>query len=245
MDREWFRNWFNSHEYLEVYQHRDKEDARKLLSLIIQNTSLDKKSLILDAACGAGRHLIDLALNGYNAFGFDLSLNLLKRAKRDAAQKLVELNIFCSDIRNVALKAKFDLVVNLFTSFGYFNSDEENFSFVRTAYGLLSEGGIYVLDYLNSNYVSSNLVPESRKQIGNKLIIEKRIIAGERVVKEIVIGQDGSESSYFESVQLYSKEKIVDEFQKIGFTLQAVFGNYEGSKFYGNDSPRLILFFRK
>ena len=245
MDKEWFRSWFNSEEYLEVYQHRNEEDARKLLSLIIQNTSLKVNSLILDAACGAGRHLIDLTAKKFNAFGFDLSMNLLRKAKLDSKEKSIQLNVFCSDIRNVALKQKFDLILNLFTSFGYFYTDTENFLFVMNAFELLNDGGIYVLDYFNANYLIQNLVSESRKHFGCKTIIEKRKIADERVVKEIIICHNGSENSYFESVQLYSKEKIIDEFQKIGFKMQRVFGDYEGSKFDENNSPRLILFFRK
>ncbi|MCL6099426.1 MAG: class I SAM-dependent methyltransferase [Bacteroidetes bacterium] len=245
MEKEWFRNWFNSDQYLEVYQHRDYQDATKLLDLIFRNVSLKKNSLILDAACGAGRHLIDLTAKGYNPFGFDLSISLLKKGKTDAEEKSIRLNLFRADLRHVALRQKFDLVLNLFTSFGYFHTDSENFSFAQTAFGFLNEGGIYVFDYLNEKYLLKNLIPESKREIEGKAIIERRKIAEGRVEKEIIINNHNSENRFVESVQLYSKKKIVDEFEKIGFKLTSDFGDYDGAGFDEENSKRLILFFKK
>lgn len=245
MEKEWFRSWFSSDQYLEVYQHRDSEDARQLLRLILRNISLHSRSFVLDAACGAGRHLIDLAGKGYYAFGFDLSMTLLLKAKVEAYKKSVPINLFRADIRHIALKQKFDLVLNLFTSFGYFYTDSENFSFIKTAYDLLNNGGTYVLDYLNGKYLLKNLIPESRREMSGKTVIEKRKVDDGRVVKEITIKNDRFENSYVESVQIYSKEKIVDVFRETGFELLSVFGDYEGSTFDNENSPRLILFFKK
>ena len=104
---DWFRDWFSSEEYLEVYQHRDDEDAKKLLTLIHANTNLNKNSFILDAACGAGRHIINLSEKGYHCFGFDLSKTLLKKAKQEAEQKSLHLNLFRADIREICLKQRY------------------------------------------------------------------------------------------------------------------------------------------
>ncbi len=243
--KEWFKDWFSSEEYLSVYQHRNHEDAQKLLELIIRETKLSKDASILDAACGAGRHCINLALWGFNVTGFDLSKSLLKKAKSDAALQKIEIDLFCADIRKIYLCKKFDLILNLFTSFGYFNNDEENFCFVRTAYNLLNKNCYYVLDYLNANFVINNLVPETIKEAKNKKIVELRRIENGRVVKEITIQNGAKKNSYLESVQLYSKEKIIAEFEKIGFNFDKLFGDYEGSVFNENKSPRLILFFKR
>lgn len=242
---DWFRDWFSSEEYLEVYSHRNEEDAKKLLELIFKNVSLGKNSYVLDAACGAGRHLLDITAIGYNAFGFDLSMTLLKKAKSEALKKSLQLNLFRADIRHVALKQKFDLVLNLFTSFGYFNTDSENFSFVGAAFDLLNDGGTYVLDFLNEKQLVKTLVSQSSREIEGKTIIEKRKILEGRVVKEIFIQGNGSEESFTESVQLYTLEKILDEFSKIGFRLSSSYGDYDGSDFDLENSKRLILFFKK
>ncbi|MCX6170681.1 MAG: class I SAM-dependent methyltransferase [Ignavibacteriales bacterium] len=243
--KEWFKDWFSSEEYLDVYQHRDTDDAQKLLELIIKVTRLNKNASILDAACGAGRHSINLALRGFAVTGFDLSKSLLKKAKSDSALQKIEVDLFCADIRKICLQKKFDLILNLFTSFGYFTSDDENFRFAKTAYNLLNEKSYYVLDYLNSDYVIKNLVPETINETGNKRVVELRRIENGRVVKEILIQNGTTKDTYLESVQLYSKEKIISEFEKIGFTIEKFFGDYNGSEFNENTSHRLILFFKR
>ena len=243
--KEWYKDWFSSDEYLNLYPHRDDEDAEKLLDLVLAETKPVRNASILDAACGAGRHSINLASRGYNVVGFDLSKSLLRLAKQDAFNKNVSVNLFCGDFRKISLNKKFDLILNLFTSFGYFLSDEENFSFVRTAYNLLNEKCFYVLDFLNANYLTNHLIHETVKELENKKIIERRKIQGNRVVKQILIQNDLTQSSYLESVQLYSKEKIVYEFEQIGFNLLLAFGDYSGSTFNADESQRLILFFQK
>lgn len=243
--KEWYKDWFGSDEYLSLYSHRDDKDAEKLLELILSEINTINNASILDAACGAGRHSINLASKGYNVVGFDLSKTLLRIAKQDALKKNINVDLFCGDLRKIFLRKNFDLIINLFTSFGYFYSDEENFCFIRTAYHLLNKNCYYVLDFLNSNYIVNHLVPESVTEYDNKKIIERRRIEGNRVVKQIIIQNESTQSKYMESVRLYSKAEIVAEFGKIGFSLIKEIGDYDGSIFSSEKSNRLILFFRK
>lgn len=241
----WFKDWFSSEEYLSVYQHRDDEDATKLLELILRQTKLTQQNSILDAACGAGRHYIYLASRGFKVIGFDLSKTLLLKAKENARKRSVENNFVCADLRNICFRKRFDLIINLFTSFGYFKNDEENFKFINTAYSLLNENGFYVLDYFNKNYLVSNLTEESEKIIDNKIITERRKIVNDRIIKEIHIKNGLEEQHFVESVRLYSKKEIDTEFNKIGFTPVSVFGDYDGTNYDEQNSSRLILFFKK
>jgi len=241
----WFKDWFSSEEYLSVYQHRDDEDATKLLELILKLTKLTQQNSILDAACGAGRHSIYLASKGFNVFGFDLSKTLLSKAKENAKKRSAENNFVCADLRNIYFRKKFDLIINLFTSFGYFENDEENFKFINTAYSLLNGNGYYVLDYFNKNYLLANLIAKNEKLIDRKIIIEKRKIVNDRIIKEIQIKNGLEEKRFIESVRLYSKTEIENEFKKIGFTLVSTFGDYDGNKYDEQNSSRLILFFKK
>lgn len=243
--KEWYQDWFASDEYLNLYAHRDDVDADKLLELILEETGPVEDASILDAACGAGRHAINLTVRGYNVIGFDLSKSLLQIAKQNSAKKNVKVDLFCADLRRISLNKKFDLVLNLFTSFGYFTNDKENFTFIRSAYQLLNDNSYYVLDFLNAKYIVNHLIPESVSVYEDKKITELRKIHENRVVKQIIIQNKSEERIYHESVQLYSKEEIITEFGKIGFTFIKNFGDYEGSTFDPEKSKRLILFFRK
>ena len=242
---EWFKTWFGSDEYLNVYQHRNNEDAGKLIQLIISETKLLKGSSVLDAACGAGRHAFNLQYAGYHVTGFDLSKTLLKIAMRNAGAQNLSRNFFCADLRNVYLKKQFDLVVNLFTSFGYFENDVENFLFPKSAIQFLKNEGYYILDFLNAFYVIKNLIPESVKEFDSKTIIENRKISNGRVEKEIIIENKNGTETFMESVRLYTKHEIVRGFENLGYRTEKIFGDYSGSVYDENDSERLIIFFKK
>ena len=245
MSKEWFKDWFSSKEYLDVYSHRNSEDAERLLELIIRNINIEPDAKILDAACGAGRHSIYLAEKGFDVTGFDLSSTLLKIANENSKELKLDINFINSDIRQFSSKTNFDLIVNLFTSFGYFDTGEENFAFPKNAFDMLNEHGYFVLDFLNKNYVIKTLVPESEKRIGNKIISEKRKIENGRVVKKIIINEENKKAEFFESVKLYSSEEILEKFFQIGFKIKSIFGNYAGDDFLEDDSERLIVIFQK
>ena len=245
MNKEWFDKWFSSKDYLNVYQHRNDEDAEKLIDLILSEININNDSYVLDAACGAGRHSILFAKKGFQVTGFDLSETLLNFAKDDANKFGLEITFYKSDIRNFFIDTKFDLIVNLFTSFGYFSSDEENFAFVKNAFKMLNKGGFFVLDFFNKEFLIQNLVSDSQKKINGRTIIEHRKISGNRVIKKIQIKKESVINEYIESVRLYAKNEILNKFSDIGFSVNKIFGNYDGEKFDTKNSQRLIIIFTK
>lgn len=242
---EWFKDWFASDEYLEVYRHRNEEDAKKLFELIIHNVDCPLSADVLDIACGAGRHSIYLAQHGFRVTSFDLSLNLLKIGKTKAERNGLKIDFFNADIRNIALKKKFDLIVNLFTSFGYFESDRENFLLFSDAYFFLKSGGSFVFDYFNVDYLKKNIVPESVAKAGEKLIMQQRFIEDNRVKKKIQIINNKDVKEYFESVRLYSSDEIITGLEEAGFCISKIFGDYSGNSFIQSSSPRLIIMAKK
>jgi SAM-dependent methyltransferase len=238
---EWFEDWFNTKEYLNVYRHRNDEDAERLVNLILKNISLKRGADVVDLACGPGRHSILFAERGYNVTAVDLSENLLNVARKTAENLGLTIDFVNADLRNFCITSKFDLAVNLFTSFGYFESDEENFSLFSDACDLLNPEGYFVLDYFNANYLRKRLVPHSEDIFnGNKIIQDRRII-GDRVVKDIIIANNGTRKKFIESVRMYSDKELKAEIEKRGLKIYKTFGDSDGSKFDLNSSPRIII----
>ena len=242
---DWFKDWFASEDYLNVYSHRNKDDARSLLRLILKNISIPQDAAILDSACGMGRHSELLSKLGYNLTAFDLSKTLLQIAQKNKELHNSSVNYICSDIRNIPLKKSFDVVLNLFTSFGYFKTNEENFAIVDFANKRVSNGGYFILDYLNPKYVEQNLINKSRQKIDKKIVVEERKIENGRVEKEIIISDDKFRHRYFESVQLYSFQELLFVFQDFGFHSIKEYGNYKGELYDENSSERMIIIFQK
>jgi cyclopropane fatty-acyl-phospholipid synthase-like methyltransferase len=228
-----------------VYKHRDSAEAEILVKLIQKNLNLLKNSSVLDMACGAGRHSITFAQKGFNVTAVDLSERLISEAKKNAAQAKVTVDFLLTDIRDLRLDRQFDLVVNLFTSFGYFESDEENFSVFQKAYDLIKSGGYFVLDYLNSIRLEKYLVPTSIFSKNGTTIKQDRTIKGKRVEKKITIEKDDSIKHFHESVRLYDYSEIKSILEKTGFRIVESFGDFDGNIFEQNSSKRLIIFAQK
>lgn len=241
---EWYKDWFASEEYLTVYSHRNDEDARKLFNLILIKCGIKPPATVLDIACGAGRHSFLFAAEGFKVTAFDLSKTLLGYARKKSAELNLSVDFLCSDVRTLELSSQFDLIINLFTSFGYFNSDQENFLIFDKVKKLLNKNGMFVFDYFNSEYIRRNIVACTTDSLNGKTMIQKRSIKGDRVVKEITINDSENESMFFESVSLYNKEQILKELHSRDFDVTGIYGDYSGNQFDPLTSPRLIIFAR-
>ena len=242
---QWYKDWFDTEEYLIVYRSRNEKEAGKLVDIILNNIEINPGSKVLDMACGTGRHSILFARKGFDITAIDLSKNLLSIARQAAYEENLKINFIRSDIRHFSLTNDFSLAVNLFTSFGYFESDEENFLLIKNAFDHTHSPGYFVIDFLNRTFVEDNLVPETNVEYRDRLIFQKRRIENDRVIKQITIRKNGTENVYHESVKMYSKEELSGLIRKAGFTIQSCFGDYSGNNFDLKTSPRIIIIARK
>ncbi len=242
---EWYKDWFDTKEYLNVYRHRNEQDAKKLVNLILENVDIPAGGRILDMACGNGRHSVIFAEKGFQVTAVDLSKNLLDLAKNSADKAGLKINFVNSDLRSFYTASKFNLAVNLFTSFGYFEDECDNFKILRNAYDHLFENGYFVIDFFNKRYIENNLVPESADVAFEEKIIQKRSIEGNRVEKQIIIKKNGSEKLFHESVRMYCKEELFKALNSKGFKIIKFFGDSSGKSFDLESSPRIIIIAQK
>ncbi len=241
---EWYKDWFASKEYLTVYRHRDNKDAETFANTFLGKYPVAEGAEVLDAACGPGRFSFVFANKGYSVSGFDLSATLLEVAKNNAGSLNLNVNFKRSDIREVNYSQKFSLILNMFTSFGYFEEDSENFAFIKNSTDFIKQNGIFVLDYLNKSNLEKTLVPQSEKTVGNIKINEFREISAGRVNKKILLQNNDETSEYHESVKLYTPGEIENGFKDAGYKLLEIWGDYNAGKFV-DDSPRCLMIFQK
>ncbi|MEI6640308.1 MAG: methyltransferase domain-containing protein [Chlorobium sp.] len=246
----WFEEWFNHPLYLEVYSHRDNNEAEQCVKTILSLSALDLKKTdslsVLDIACGAGRHALELAKLGYMVTGNDLSPYLLDEARKAAQKCSLPLQLSCCDMRLISFESTYNLVVQLFTSFGYFDLKEDDQLVLNKAYHALQYDGWYVLDLINPLHLQRNIVAHSSRIAGELTIIEDRVLHKERITKRItIIPPRGQSVTFSESVRLYSRQEITAMLQKEGFTLATIVGNYAGDLFVEEESPRMMIFCQK
>lgn len=244
----WYKDWFSSKFYLKLYKHRNDEDARNLVNLIQRTIPIKKDDKVLDIACGAGRHSLELAKRGYNVTGIDLSKFLIAEARKackKAEEKPLNVHFLIKDMRHFNFKGKFDLAVNLFTSFGYFEDDKENFSVIGNASSSIKKGGWFVLDYINRDYLIDNIVPYSRNKIGNEVMHQRRSIKDDFVTKKIRIVSWKRELNFKEVLKLYTFSELEKAFKSFNLKIINKYGDYFGNPYNLKKSKRLIIFAKK
>lgn len=236
---EWYKKSFGQ-DYLLVYKHRDFAGAYREVCAMANWLQLPGGAKVFDLCCGMGRHSLALSHLGYAVTGMDLSEVLLGEAKR--LDKEGRVRWVHGDMRTVPLDEKFDAVVNLFTSFGYFEHDADNERVLREMERLLKPDGRFLIDFLNPVFVSDKLVPCSERRENGTGIQEYRKIENGCVKKEIVLrgGTDG-ERRYSEQVKLYDLDDFTRLLSSTDMKIDQVFGDYDGALYDDRTSPRLIM----
>jgi SAM-dependent methyltransferase len=229
----WYQEWFGE-AYLELYAHRDEQEARRQVAFF-RGQAGDVDGVILDLACGTGRHLTELNAEGYVAVGCDLSFTLL----RTGVSEHGPLPVARADMRSLPFcSGSFGGLVNFFTSFGYFASEDENLQVVREMARVLRAGGVFLFDYLNVDRELEKLVErESIDTPSGPVQIERWFDPRDRSFnKRITIGQ----KRYLERVRGYDLDEISTMFTNSGLSIRKAFGDFHGAPFDAA-SPRLIL----
>jgi len=240
----WFASWFESPWYMRLYNHRTSEEAQHAVALAQNVAHIPIESHVLDLCCGYGRHALALAETGYHVTGIDQSAFLIHRANENFGHANVSYAV--GDMRGPYPGAPYDAIVNFFTSYGYFDTDEENRSVIATMAGAVKCGGIVLLDFLNAKRLLATLEPETVTMIDGACIVQERWIDEPFVRKRITITNPCSQDLEFhEQVWLYSREDLEQHFVQAGLTVEHVVGNYAGDAFDADTSERCIVIGRK
>lgn len=247
MSEEWFEEWFDSPLYELIYADRNEEEAARLALLIRETIPPQRYPKLLDLGCGRGRHAITLAGSGYRVTGIDLSEEAIRKARRKAdGLGLDSIRFLVGDMRD-PLPERFDAIVNLFTTFGYFSDDEENIRVLRGVHGMLRREGIFFMDYMNAPLVRRRFEPEGEGEFRGIRYRIRRYIESDTIHKEIRFEGEALDSpkSYIEKVKLYEPEWFESAFRGIGMTIETRFGDYGGRPYDPENSPRLVMVVRK
>tara|TARA_B100000768_G_scaffold60543_1_gene58611 strand:+ start:1150 stop:1884 length:735 start_codon:yes stop_codon:yes gene_type:complete len=235
-----YNNWFDSKYYHILYKNRNHEEARKFINKIIEHLNLKPKSKILDAGCGKGRHSIEIEKLGHIVTGIDLSKNSIKFAKQFENSNL---NFLVHDISK-PLNIEFNVVLNLFTSFGYYEKDKD-LEILLSLEKNLDKNGTGVIDFFNIKNVKDNLVKKEQTTIENIKFKIKRKINKFSVIKEISFEDNSIDYKFKESVNTLSLLDFKNYFNQTNLEIIEIFGDYDLNNFNEMKSPRLIILFKK
>ncbi len=236
---EWFEDWFDSPYYHILYKYRDDSEAEGFIDHLLQTLQPKAAAKVLDLACGRGRYSRYLAGKGYEVCGLDLSPQSIAHARQFERDNL---SFFVHDMREPFRTDAFDYIFSFFTSFGYFDTETEDLATLKNVRLGLKPGGMFVLDFFNSEYVRQQLTgPEQKTIDGITFGLHKRI-AGNKVVKTIRFRSREGQDYYFEErVRLMELEDFQRLFAAAGLHIVKTYGDYQLQPFDPENSPRLIV----
>lgn len=244
MQQTWFKDWFNSPYYHQLYFNRDDREAASFIDKLISYLKPAPGSTMLDVACGKGRHSIQLAGKGFDVTGIDLSEDSIHEALQS---ETASLHFYRHDMRLPFWINYFDYAFNFFTSFGYFKTRREHDNAIRTIAQAIKKDGVFVMDFLNVHYAEDHLIHQSEKEIDgvNFLITKwydenhfyKKIVVEDECLKEPLI--------YTEKVAKFSLGDFTEMFAYQGLQMQEVFGDYDFGNYDVRRSPRMLMIAKK
>ena len=239
---DWFETWFDTPYYHILYQNHDTQEAENFLTKLLNVLSLPQQSKIIDLACGKGRHSVFLNKMGYDVLGLDLSK---KSIEYDRQFENDSLKFREHDMRNPIPEKQIDAVLNLFTSFGYFDSETEDRKVFHSVFDALKPEGFFVLDYLNQRFVREHLIEHSTVVKDGYIFKIHKKIEDNFIIKTINFTTEKQDFQFYEKVKLHTPEKILAYAEEAGFKRVNVWGDYQLNDFDELHSPRCINLFQK
>lgn len=236
---EWFKDWFNSPYYHLLYKNRDEAEAKKFIDRLLDKIKPPPGSIILDLACGKGRYSRYLAGKGFYVTGLDIARESITYARQFEND---HLSFFQHDMRLPYRINYFDYIFNFFTSFGYFETEQDHLKTICNIAKGLRPDGQFVLDFFNSEKAIRNLRRHEVKQVGEVVFHIQRSVDREGyILKNIQFEDNGQFFDFTERVRAFTLENFREMFGRAGLKVARTFGDYFLNDFDENESDRLIL----
>lgn len=239
--RDWYEDdafWVDFTEAL-FSRERAEEAAERVATSAFLNVTA--RTRVLDLGCGPGTYAVPLARRGADVTGVDLSEAMLERARRACAEAGVRVHLVREDMRSFVGRGSFDLVVSMYTSFGYFDA-EANLRVLRNARASLAPGGRLLMDMMGKEiYATWAGTPKAVDVEGGTLFMRDTILDGWTRFRSdwtLVRGDTVRRGHFVQFV--YSGAEIRALFEAAGFGDVEVFGDFDGRP-YDQDARRLVV----
>jgi SAM-dependent methyltransferase len=245
----WYVDFFRS-DYLNVYGHMFTEErAEKESAFVASALDLKPGAQVLDLCCGQGRHSVQLAKRGLKVTGLDLNPDYVELAQQAAKANKVEIETVAADMREIPFADKFDAIVNMYSSFGYLESEAEDLKVLESAAKALKPGGQVLLDMLNREWAIDNYIPNDwHTGADGTLYVERRdldLATSRMHVHFIVVDpKGGRRESIGHLIRLYTLTEMTRLLERVGMRMTKVFGGFEGEE-YAISTRRMIILAKK
>ncbi|MCJ7459642.1 MAG: class I SAM-dependent methyltransferase [candidate division Zixibacteria bacterium] len=241
----WWEKFFDEY-YPEVYSHLENLTSREVDG-IVRVLGLKPKKMILDLCCGYGRHCLELARRGFRVTGYDFSSYFMERARKEADSLKLKVKFIRGDMRKLPFKSEFDAVINMYTSFGYFQNEKEDLQVLRGVNKALKEDGLFLLDTINREFLLKNFQRKMWAPKKGFFMLDESVFdlfTSRQETTRTLIFENRPKREYFFSFRSYTLTEMIYNLKRTGFVVEQVFGDFD-FKEYSIDRPRMIILAKK
>ena len=245
-DKEWFENedfWLNYGPIM--FDGQQWAQANGIAQKCIEIAGLEKDSSVLDACCAVGRIGIELALLGMDVTGVDITQPFLDAAKESADDEGVTLNLVNHDMRTFNSRKKFDCAVNIYNSFGYCDSIEDDIKILKQIHKNLKKGGTFILECISRESAIKYFTPgEWFERAGKTVLTEFSVVGAWEGLRSrwILIDKDGTKTDHTFVQRLYSAAELRDILTaQCKFKSAEVYGGFNREPYDQNLSTMVIV----
>src|SRR5436305_5997140 len=231
---EWWEDIYNRQIYFDLYEEADTQLAEQEVQQVVALLQLPDGASILDLCCGYGRHSIKLAQRGFKVAGVDISEKQIQHAREEAEKTHIQLDFQVADARKLSLQEAFDVVLNMFVSFGFFKDDNENRQVLQGVFKALKPGGKLLIDFWNREKEIRDFQPTTGEKIRDIIVLKEwqfDALAGRLNWTNTVIFPDGKRESWDHSVRAYTVAELKALVEDAGLKFEAVYGSLAGEEY--------------
>ncbi len=239
---EWFWKTYGPIMFDQDRMNRSPYEARKIMDIC----SLKKGDTLFDCCCGMGRHSLELAANGLNVTGMDLSEGYLAIAREEAEKRNIPVNLIHRDVREIDYEESFDTVINMFTSFGYFEDPDEDLDLLKKIYRSLKPGGTLFMEMWGKELLARDFEERTWfEREGIKILLEYSVdLNWTELTNRWLFFKDDKMTEYEFSHRIFSASEMGRLLWEAGFPVIEFYGNFEQAP-YDNRAENLIIAARK
>ncbi len=224
-----------------IFGKKQWENAPAEVENAISLLKISPGAYVLDLCCGPGRHSLELARRGFQVTGVDRTLKYLVAARKQAGAEGLNVDFVQEGMREFRRPEAFDAVLNLYTSFGYFENPEEERQVLKNIHVSLKTGGKLLMDLMGKE-VLAGVFRERDWHEDNGIIFleERKISSGWDWIQARWIMIKGKERKEFTfSLRLYSGAELSSLLSQSGFSSVELFGDLSGAP-YDHTAKRLV-----
>ena len=234
--------WFSSPYFHILYKHKNYQETQRFLDQLVDFLQPQPEHKLLDLACGKGKHAIYLSKKGLDMTGLDISASNLRYGRKFAHDRLQFVQ---QDMREPYKENHFDIILNLFTSFGFYPEDTENQKVLEAVATMLKPGGRFFLDFINPRVYEHSLIPYELSVVqGIKFQVTQKIEEG-MITKGVHFHDNGQDFYFEENIKSLSYQRFQDYIEASPLRLVQTFGDYDFSPFEEADSERMMFVLEK